>query len=209
MAKIISISQQKGGVGKSTIAAHLGVILKQKNKKVGLIDIDPQATLSRWHQAREDLFGKEYTGFHFSAISGIRVSNEISNMKLHTDYIIIDCPPHTDTETRIAIRSADLILIPMQPSPTDLWATNKTLDFARNENKRIKLLMNRCNINSKIYKKLEIPKEYKEYILNSHLGNRVGFASCMIQGKSITEQDPNSIGANEVKKLLEEMLNIL
>ncbi len=206
MAKIITIAQQKGGAGKSTIAAHLAIALKQKNNKVAIIDIDPQGSLTMWHNIREELFGKGYTGLSFANSSGIRVGSEINNFKLLNDYIIIDCPPHTETEAKSAIRAADIVLVPMQPSPTDLWATSKTTDFSFAENKNTKIILNRYNPNSKIIKSLQIPEQHT---MNNSLGNRVGFASSMYLGKTVLETEPSSQAALEVKALVNEMLDII
>lgn len=206
MAKIITISQQKGGAGKSTIAAHLSIALKQKNNKVAIIDIDPQGSTSMWHNIREELFGKDYTGLTFASCSGIRLGNEIASLKLQNDYVIIDCPPHTDTESKTAIRAADLVLVPMQPSPTDLWATGKTLEYADAEKKLVKVLLNRYSPNMKIAKNLNFPEAY---LLRTYLGNRVGFASSMAHGKTILETEPSSQASQEVKELINEILAIL
>src|SRR5690606_34037651 len=119
----ITIAQQKGGAGKTTMAAHLAVALAQKGNRVGILDIDPQGSLSHWHGIREKTYGEGYTGLQHVAVSGWRVASEVSRMKKQCDFIIIDSPPHTETEARTAIRAADLILLPVQPSPTDLWAT--------------------------------------------------------------------------------------
>lgn len=206
MAKIITVAQQKGGAGKSTIAAHLAIAFKQRNNKVALIDIDPQGSLTMWFQLREQLFGKNYAGIGFASCSGIRVHNEISQLKLLHDYVIIDCPPHTDTEAKTAIRAADFVLVPMQPSPTDLWATGKTLDFAKCENKKTKILLNRFSPNAKLAKSLNMPEEH---ILKSHLGNRVGFASSMAIGKTILETEPSSVASGEIKELVSEIIKLM
>jgi len=206
MAKIITVAQQKGGSGKSTIAAHIAIGLKQRNNRVALIDIDPQASLSMWFCAREELFGKNYTGINFSSCSGIRINNEISRLKLLNDYVIIDCPPHTDTEAKAAIRAADIVLIPMQASPTDLWATGKTIDFSLKERKNTKIILNRYSPNTKLAKFLKMPDEL---ILKSYLGNRIGFASAMSYGKTVLETEPSSTASKEVKELIEEITNSL
>jgi chromosome partitioning protein len=205
MAKIIAISQQKGGAGKSTIAVNLSVALNKRGNRVALIDIDPQGSTSTWYQVREELFGKSYTGINFSSCSGMRVNSEITTLKNSNDYIIIDCPPHTDTESKTAIRAADIVLIPMQPSPTDLWATGKTLEFAEIEKKLVKIILNRFTPNMKISKNLNFPEKY---LLKSYIGNRVGFASSMAVGKTILETEPSSVGSNEIKNLTNEILDI-
>ena len=206
MAKIITIAQQKGGAGKSTIAAHLAIALKQKNNQVALIDIDPQGSLTMWFEMRENVFGKGYGGLSFASSSGLRVGSEINNLKLLHDYVIIDCPPHTETEAKSAIRAADIVLVPMQPSPTDLWATAKTTDFAFSENKNTKIILNRYNPNAKIVKALKMPEEH---ILRNFLSNRVGFASSMLIGKTILETEPISPASLEVKGLVNEILDII
>ncbi len=206
MAKIITIAQQKGGAGKSTIAAHLAIGLKQRNNRIALIDIDPQGSLSMWFKVREELFGKGYAGINLAACSGIRINNEIAQLKLLNDYVIIDCPPHTDTEAKAAIRAADLVLVPMQASPTDLWATGKTIDFSLGERKRTKIILNRYSPNTKLAKSLKMPEEH---ILKSYLGNRVGFASSMSYGKTILETEPSSLASKEVKELINEIMSNL
>ncbi|MDX1917046.1 MAG: ParA family protein [Rickettsiaceae bacterium] len=205
-AKIITVSQQKGGSGKSTIAVHLAVALWQKNSKVAIIDIDPQGSSTMWYSIREKKFGKGYCGISFSSCSGIRISSEISKLKLLNDFIIIDCAPHTDTDSKSAIRASDLVLVPMQPSPTDLWATYKTLDYTKEAGKNTKKVLNRYNSGSKILKNLDLPKEF---LLNTKIGNRVSFASSMNIGKTILETEAMSSGSCEIKSLASELLDLI
>jgi chromosome partitioning protein len=120
---IITIAQQKGGAGKTTIAAHLGVALAQKRNRVAVIDIDPQGSLKHWYNIRAEKFGEEYTGIYFSATAGWKINSEIMSLKRNYDFIIIDSPPHTETDAKSVMRVADLVIVPVQPSPTDLWAT--------------------------------------------------------------------------------------
>lgn len=206
MAKIITIAQQKGGAGKSTVAAHLAVAFYQMGKRVSLIDIDPQGSLTMWHELREKQFGKNYTGIHFVSSSGWRVANAIGQCKSISDIIIIDSPPHTETEAKSSIREANLVIIPMQPSPTDLWATKATLDFAKTEKKEVRVLLNRYNPASKISK--AVTGKITD-LLRHHFGNRVLFASCLLQGKCVTESDPHSQAAEEVRAVTDEVWKIM
>lgn len=206
MAKIITVAQQKGGAGKSTIAAHIAVGLTFQGFKVALIDIDPQGSLTEWHSLREKFFGKGYAGVNFANCSGIRVNNEISRLNSLSDYLIIDCPPHTETEAKSAIRAADIVVIPAQPSPTDLWATTKTIEFSLSEKKLVKLLMNRYNPNARLVKQLDLPKKF---MLKSFLGNRVGFASSMVTGRTVFETEPKSQASIEMKQVISEIVELL
>lgn len=206
MAKIITIAQQKGGAGKTTMAACLAVSLMQTGKRLALVDIDPQGSLKYWYGLREQKYGKGYTGVTFLSGSGWRLSTMLAQAKDNFEFIIIDSPPHTETEAKAAIRSADLVLIPMQPSPADLWATSATLDFARSEKKLVKVVLNRHNPSSKLAK--EIVSGLPD-LLDSYLGNRVAFSSCFMQGTGVTESDPSSHSATELRQLTNEVLALV
>ncbi len=206
MAQIITIAQQKGGTGKTTIAAHIAVSFAQTGRRVAIIDIDPQGSLSRWHALREKKFGIGYTGLYFVASSGWRIEGVINNLQNKMDYIIIDAPPHTETESKSAIRASNLVIVPMQPSPTDLWATEATINFAKSENIPAKILINRYNPTSKISK--EIIRQLNTEVFKNTIGNRVAFSSCFLTGVTVTETQPNSSAAIEIKNFVKEILEI-
>jgi chromosome partitioning protein len=200
--KIITIAQQKGGAGKTTIAAHLAVALSQRGKRVAAIDIDPQGSFSAWYQLREARFGEGYTGITFVSASGWRVNSELTRLKRDHDVIIIDSPPHTETDAKTAIRAADLVIIPVQPSPTDLWATKATVDLAAKEKIPAHILLNRVSPSSKLAQTIA---SQLNHLLESTLGNRVAFASCLIEGRTVTETEPGSQASKEIKAMTEEI----
>lgn len=206
MAKVITVAQQKGGAGKTTVAAHIAVALSQKGNRVAVVDIDPQGSLTYWHGIREKKLGEGYTGLIFNALSGWRVGSEVARLRKQCDYIIIDSPPHTETEARTAIRSADLIIIPVQPSPTDLWATKATLELAKAEKIPVKVVLNRVSANSKLAQTIaaELPE-----LAETTIGNRVLFAAALMEGRCATEIDPNSMAAKEIKSLVKEILALV
>lgn len=206
MAKVITIAQQKGGAGKTTVAAHLAVALSQKGNRVAVIDIDPQGSLTYWHGLREKKLGEGYTGLTFSSVSGWRVAGEVSRLSKTHDFVVIDSPPHTETEARTAIRSADLIVIPVQPSPTDLWATKATLELAKHEKTPVRVVLNRVAANSRLAATIsaELPE-----LADTTLGNRVLFASALMEGRCATEVEPSSVAASEIKSLVKEVLSIV
>jgi chromosome partitioning protein len=205
MAKVITIAQQKGGAGKTTLAAHVAVALSQRGKRVAVIDIDPQGSLTVWHSQREKRLGEDYTGLNFVSVSGWHVGSEVSRLRLEHDFIIIDSPPHTETEARTAIRNADLILIPVQPSPTDMWATKATYDLAKAEKVPVRIVMNRVLANSRLAQIIgaELPEQTKTTI-----GNRVLFAASLLHGSTATEAAPESTASLEIKALVKEVLSL-
>lgn len=200
--KVIVVAQQKGGAGKTTLVAHLAVALTQRGLRVALIDIDPQGSLSRWHAIREKRMGEGYTGLAFSTVSGWRVGTEVSRFKRQVDVVLVDSPPHVETEARTAIRAADLVLVPVQPSPTDLWATQATVAYAMSEKKPVRTVLNRVNAKSKLLAKIRA--ELSELAATT-LGNRVVFASALLEGKGVTEIDPKSLASQEIKQLVQEI----
>lgn len=200
--KVVTIAQQKGGAGKTTLAAHLAIAWSQQRKRVAVIDIDPQGTLSQWYREREAVFGEDYTGISFSQLSGWRVGSEISRLKREHDIIIIDSPPHTETEAKTAIRHADLIVIPVQPSPADVWATEATIELAKQERLPFMTVLNRVTPNSRLAQSF---RKKLAGLAKPRLGNRVAFAAALLEGKSVTETMPRSQAADEVKTLAKDI----
>lgn len=202
VARIFTIAQQKGGAGKTTMAAHLAVAWSRRHR-VAVIDTDPQGSLTQWFKMREDYFGTGEAGIIFSAISGWRVENEISRLKDQVDIIVIDSPPHADIEARAAIRAADLVVIPLQPSPMDIWATSATIKLCKQEKVPVKMVLNRVNPQARI---TETISNGLVGLAANTLGNRVAYAGSLMEGLGVTESAPNSPATDEIRGLAREIL---
>jgi chromosome partitioning protein len=118
---IFSIQNQKGGVGKSTLSVHIAFELA-KTFRVLLIDSDPQGSSRDWAAIRE-------TEPPFSVVGMDRptIHRDITKFTEDYDHIVIDGPPRVSELARSGILSADLIIIPVQPSPYDVWAAVETV----------------------------------------------------------------------------------
>jgi chromosome partitioning protein len=147
-AKIFTVAQQKGGAGKTTLAAHLAIAFLEQGLRVAVVDIDPQESLLNWFKQRAQLDGE--LGPNVRAAQGWRVESEVRSLARDHDVIIIDSPPHAETEAKIAMRSADLVIVPLQPSPMDLWATGKTIEQVAGQGSRGLLVLNRVPARAKI-----------------------------------------------------------
>ena len=202
MAIVIAVAQRKGGAGKSTVAANLAASLAAAGQTVGLLDTDPQATLTRWHAERQNSLDRA-AALAFEAPSGWRVPAALDRLAA-LDTVILDTPPHADTDARIAIRGADLVLIPLQPSPADLWAVEGTLDLAAAEKRPVLLLLNRVPATGRL--KDEIAAEVRRRdlpLLDVSLGNRTQFATAFQSGLGAVEAAPRSQAAAEARALAE------
>ena len=125
MAVVITVAQQKGGTGKTTLAANIAAAFAP-SRRVALLDIDPQKSLGRWHGLRRARL-EQAAALAFSDISGWRLPAELERLRRDHDVVLIDSPPQLDTDARVAVRAADLVLVPIQPSLPDVWAAEGTL----------------------------------------------------------------------------------
>jgi chromosome partitioning protein len=201
MAFVIAVAQRKGGAGKSTLAANLAAAFAGRGDRVALLDTDPQKTLSHWHAARAAAGGKASV-LDFEAPSGWRVPGTCDRFRRTHDVILLDTPPHDDTDARIAIRAADLVLVPLQPSAADLWAMGATLELARAEKRPAALTLNRVPAQGRVG--ADVARELRAQgltLLDAPLGNRSGFASAFAAGLGVTEAAPRSLAAEEVRAL--------
>lgn len=204
--KILTIAQQKGGAGKSTLAAHLALAWVLKRKSVALVDIDPQQSLAAWYAAREEQLGEDKTGLTFEAVTGWRAARTVEKLADDHDYVLIDSPPHADTDARVAVRAAGLVLVPAQPSPLDIWATMPTLELAQKEKSDVLLVLNRvpprANLTAQMITKLG---DYPVKVAKATIGNRVAFADAMVTGRTALETKGSSVAAKEIRALANEL----
>jgi chromosome partitioning protein len=201
MAFVVAVAQRKGGAGKSTLAANLAAAFVGLGESVALLDTDPQKTLTHWHAARQAA-GPKAHALHFEAPSGWRVPGACDKLRRSHDIVLLDTPPHDDTDARIAIRAADLVLVPLQPSAADLWAMGATLELARAEKRPAALTLNRVPAQGKVGAEVAAAlRKQGLTLLEAPLGNRSGFATAFAAGLGVTEAAPRSVAADEVRAL--------
>jgi chromosome partitioning protein len=203
-AKVITIAQQKGGAGKTTLAAQLAVAFAAEGKRVAIVDIDPQASLADWHRLRDG--AQVRYPLDMSEVAGYRVSTELSRVKDSYDIVVVDSPPHAETEAKLAIRAADLVLVPVQLSPMDIWATGPTVQLARAAGVPVLLVLNRVPPRANIVQIMRGQLAEQELpVAQSTIGNRVAFAESMLEGLTVLESDPRSAAAAEIDALKQEI----
>ncbi len=200
MVYVIAVAQRKGGAGKSTIAANLATAFAEEGRRVALLDIDPQHSLARWDELR----GKSSRArpLHFEAPSGWRVPGVLDRLRRDHDVVLLDTAPHDDTDARVAIRSADLVLVPLQPSAADLWSMDGTLDVAKKEGREVALVLNRVPAAGKLREQITGMIQARGLpLLEPVLGNRTAFAQAFMAGLGAVESAPRGMAATEARAL--------
>ncbi len=207
MGKVITIAQQKGGSGKTTLAVNLAVAFSRMGHSVALLDTDPQGSLGRWFLARRERLGD--AGMEFSTASAWGVSYECEKLRKIHDFVIVDTPPKVDADLRPALREADLILVPVAASHVDLWAVEGVLDLAARERKRTTIVLNRTKAGTRLGEEVAAAAAALDTeVAESRLGQRVVFAETLGTGLGVQEPGKSAASA-EVQALADEVIGRL
>lgn len=213
MAKVISVLNQKGGVGKTTITANLGVSLSRRGFKVLLVDSDPQASLRDWSEASEG----ELLGDTLSVIGLDRetLAKDVQVNKRGYDFVLIDGRAKAEKMAGAAIRVSDLVIVPVAPSALDVWGASDLVEAiqARHEvtdgYPLTVFVVNNAKDGTKLVRDVMPAVEDMGFkTLNTVLYNREAYKQTMGDGFSV-HSSPNKVCHNEVEKLTDEVLEVL
>lgn len=207
---IITVAQQKGGSGKTTLAAHLAVAwMLEAKRTVAILDTDPQGSLGEWLERREDRLGEANTGFRFQTASGWGARRESRALARDFDVVVVDTPPHADRDARNAMELAALVAVPVQPTPADMWATEATLLLAEKERVAARMVLNRVPPRARLTEEIAgALRHFPAPLTVNRLGNRVAFAESLALGATALETQPRSPAAEETRALAAELLKI-
>lgn len=203
---IIAVQNQKGGVGKTTLAVHISYVLSL-NGKVLLLDSDPQGSARDWAAARN-----EQPPFTVIALDRPTIHRDLPTMATDYDHVVIDGPPRVSELARSGIIAADLIVIPVQPSPYDVWAAQEVLALIREasvfkENLKSLFVINRKIVNTAIGRDVVTAlTDMGIAVAESHVCQRVAFAESAGMGQTVLETEPKGQATKEIKALVKELL---
>ena len=206
---IIGVLNQKGGVGKTTLSLNLAAAYATSGYRVLLVDADPQGSSLRWSSARaEDVKPL----FPVVGMAKPSISRELPELAKDYDVVVIDGAPRVSELGRAAIMASDLILMPVQPSPFDIWATEDTVQLIREAqqfkpNLKAAFAINRKIANTAIGR--DVVDAFTEAafpVLDSQICQRVVYAESAVQGLSVMEAAPTSEAAREIKALAENVM---
>lgn len=200
--KVITVAQQKGGAGKTTLAANLAVAYARDGASVALLDTDPQGSLGRWFMTRR---AGGQTDMEFSTASAWGVSYELDKLRRSADIVFLDTPPKVDSDLKPALRESDLVLVPVTASHVDLWATSDVLDLAAREGAQVMVVLNRAKANTRVTGEVEQAlAEIGADRAQTVIGHRVAFAETLGHGRGVLERGKGA-WTNEMTALAEEV----
>tara|TARA_R110002049_G_scaffold46487_1_gene135216 strand:+ start:180707 stop:181327 length:621 start_codon:yes stop_codon:yes gene_type:complete len=201
---IYAFLSQKGGVGKTTLSIHTADELSRRRRRVLLVDADPQGSALSWSN------GREKATFSVIGMPKATLHKEIESIAADYDDVVIDAPPRAADIAKSIILASDVVVIPLQPSPLDVWEATKTLDLVREAqvyrpSVRTCLVVNRKIANTAIGRDVRhAMKGLDTPLLKAELGQRVGFAETAASGSTVLDKRLSK-AAQEVKRFVNEL----
>jgi chromosome partitioning protein len=195
--RVVVLASRKGGVGKTTLCGHLAVAAESAGvSPVALLDTDPQAGLAAWWNVRE----ARIPAFPPMLADGLQATLDDLRRR-GCALVLVDTPPALSDQIRATIELADLVVVPVQPSPHDLRAVSGTVALARQARRPMVFVLNRANSRTRLTADAAVALSQHGAVATTFVHDRQDYRASMIDGRTAQEMDPQSKSAAEIAQL--------
>lgn len=203
---IIAVMSQKGGAGKTTLALNLAAAMAERGRRVLVVDADPQQTAQDWAAVRESP-----PPFQVMGLAKPVLHRDLPPIAADYDHVIIDGAPRNYEVARSAILAADIVLIPVQPSGADFWASRETVKLVQ-EARTFKETQKAVFVVSRKIGRTVLGREIAEAlagfelpIMTAGTTQRIVYAQTLTAGSTVIEGEPKGAAAEEIRAILSEL----
>ena len=206
--KVIAVINQKGGVGKTTLALNLAAGLGRR-ARTAVADADPQRSISQWIAT-----GENDSALPVATHIGVDPGAELASLKLNNRYVVVDCPPSVQgVVIEAVLASADLVLIPVLPSPLDLWASLEMVELvqqAQQKNRTLQayLILNQVETRNALSRSMQqAVAELGVPLLQACLERRAAYRSAAVEGVSVYDMGSRgTLAVRDIEAVIKEIL---
>jgi chromosome partitioning protein len=203
---VISLINQKGGVGKTTTAINLASALSARKHRVLMVDADPQGSVLQWQSTGAN------REFDVVQLSGPELRAQIGNRLQGFDHVVIDSPPALSHISQEIAAASDLAIIPIAPSSLDIWSSRETIQLVSDVGRTHQGLAARLLVYRKIpgtrlaAEARDALNSYGLEIFKTEISQRIAYVEAIVSGVSVLQYSPSSVAAREIRSLCDEIL---
>lgn len=205
-ALIIGVLNPKGGSGKTTLATNVARALQLDGGAVLVVDTDPQGTATDWQAAQPD---ESDLPSVMSITNQKALSRELGRLSAAYDVVVIDGSAKTEGMMGAAVRAADVVAIPVQPSPADIWGAADLVAILRRTGTPAGFVVSRAIVRTNLADEVaDALAGYDLPVLEGRTYQRVVYAEAMIQGRTVLDAEPEGKAAGEIRQITQDLLDL-
>lgn len=212
MPRVVSILNQKGGSGKTTIATNLAHGLQRAGYSVLIADTDPQGTASEWSELRPE-------GSDLPPVVGVSkstIENHLDEVGTAYDVVILDGAPALDSLNVEALKASDVVLLPVRPSGADLWSVEDLVDLIHTRQEvtggrpKAAFVVSGQIVGTNLAGEIaDVLQAYDVPVLEGRTSQRIAFAEALSAGTTVLDMKPGGKAAREVERLTSDVTELL
>ncbi len=209
MALVLGIASTKGGSGKTTLATNLARAIQLEGNEVLIIDTDPQRTATKWRGIQPD--GYDLPVCHVEdGPTAVSLQKRISLLQEGVDAAVVDGSPKSDGSTGALVRASHAVLIPVQPTPADVWATRSAVEIANRTDTPAAFVVSRQIVGTNLAAEVKGRLERHDLpVFEARTSQRVAYAEAMNEGITVMDLPGTAKARAEIRDIASELAGLL